>query len=303
MQVGSSVPNAGKGPSHSSLSGRLACLCPDPGEGPPRHSSSPFPGDLAGAHGELQQELPHTQPGCGVPRDGIGLPADVCLPVVAVGGRHAASSQKGRKLPYSLFLRLTGMLTAASAVVPLGLQQLRPLRVWMNGLQLDSRRHKHRRVRVSRQCLLALRQWRSRAYLTTGVPLGVIPSHREVAVTDASASGWGAVWRRRTVRGLWSKQPRQEHINVLELRTIFLALRHFLAFLRGQHILVRSDNILAVFHVNHQGGTRSARSLWVARQLHLKHCLWQSSGIHRTIVTLVTLVLFVLYLLLSSHLA
>ena len=68
----------------------------------------------------------------------------------------------------------------------------------------------------SRQYLLMLRQWRRRAYLTRGVPLGVIPSRRKVVVTDASASVWGAVWRHRMV--VWSAQQRQEHIDVLELR-------------------------------------------------------------------------------------
>ena len=39
------------------------------------------------------------------------------------------------------------------------------------------------------------------------------------------------------------------------------ALSFFLPFLGGQH--VRSDNVSAVPHINHQGGTRSAR-LWQA---------------------------------------
>ena len=128
------------------------------------------------------------------------------------------------KLPYSLFLRVTSMLTTASAVVPLGLLQLRPLQVWMNGLQLDPRRHKHRRVRVSRQYLQVPP---CRAHLTTGVPLGLIPSRQEVVVADAYASGWRVVWRHRKVRGLWSAQQRQEHINGIELCTIFLAQAFF----------------------------------------------------------------------------
>ncbi|KAK0155753.1 hypothetical protein N1851_001746 [Merluccius polli] len=75
---------------------------------------------------------------------GMALPADDGLPVVAAGRQHAhlllllLRFQKGREFLYSLFLRLTGMLTVASAVVPLGLLQLRPLQVWMNGLQLEA---------------------------------------------------------------------------------------------------------------------------------------------------------------------
>lgn len=48
---------------------------------------------------------------------------------------------------------------------------------------------------------------------------------------------------------------------MLELRAVHIALRHFLPFLEGWHLLVRSDNTLTVYHVNHQGGTRSSHSL------------------------------------------
>ena len=175
--------------------------------------------------------------------------------------------QRNRKLMFVLFLRLLGMLTSVTAVVPLGLLHLRPFQVWVNGLHLDPTSHRSRRVRVSSSCLLTLRPWRSRALLSRGVPLGSVPSRREVVVTDASATGWGAVWQRRTVRGLWSREEAAMHINVLELRAIMLALQHFAAHLKGRHVLVRCDNKSAVFHVNRQGGTRSALSLRVARQL------------------------------------
>src|SRR4029434_7906981 len=47
------------------------------------------------------------------------------------------------------------------------------------------------------------------------------------------------------------------HINVLELRTVVLALRHFLPRLSGQHVLVRTDNTSAMAYINRQGGVRS----------------------------------------------
>ncbi|XP_074481579.1 uncharacterized protein LOC141761839 [Sebastes fasciatus] len=175
--------------------------------------------------------------------------------------------QKNRRLRYSLFLRLLGMLTSVTSVVPLGLLYLRPFQIWINGLQLDPKSHRSKRVRVSSRCLLALRPWRAGAYLARGISLGSIPSRREVVVTDASPSGWGAVWQHRAIRGLWTAQEAAEHINVLELRAIYLALRKFLPHLRGRHVVVRSDNKSAVYHVNRQGGTRSTRLLQVARRL------------------------------------
>jgi len=94
--------------------------------------------------------------------------------------------------------------------------------------------------------------------------MGMVPSRREVVTTDASLSGWGAVWQNRTAQGQWSAQDRTEHINVLELWAVHRALKQFLPYLAGKHILVRSDNTPTVFHINHQDGTRSAKLLHAA---------------------------------------
>ena len=97
--------------------------------------------------------------------------------------------------------------------------------------------------------------------------MGSIPSRREIVTTDACPSGLGAVWQSRTAHGRWSVDDSAEHINVLELRAVHLALQHFLPCLRGKHVLVRSDNTSTVFHINHQGGTKSARLLRVSQDL------------------------------------
>ncbi len=47
------------------------------------------------------------------------------------------------------------------------------------------------------------------------------------------------------------------HINCLELRAVFLALKYFLPVLGGYHIIVRTDNMAVVSHINRQGGSRS----------------------------------------------
>ncbi|XP_057686428.1 uncharacterized protein LOC130912382 [Corythoichthys intestinalis] len=173
----------------------------------------------------------------------------------------------GQVRPYLTFLRLLGVLTSLTAVVPLGLLFLRPLQRWLNGFRLDARRHRRRLLRVSGRCVVALAPWRNGAFLLEGVPLGVAPVRRKVVTTDASRLGWGAVWQRRAARGSWSLRDHAVHINVLELRAVHMALRHFYPFLRGRHVLVRSDNAAAVYHINHQGGTRSAHLLEASRRL------------------------------------
>ncbi|XP_014834349.1 PREDICTED: uncharacterized protein LOC106912030, partial [Poecilia mexicana] len=171
--------------------------------------------------------------------------------------------------PFVAYLRLLGKLTAAATVVPLGLLSLRPLQMWLNSLRLDPSRMQHRRRRllVSNQCLGSLAQWREAEFMTEGVPLGSLPARREVVSTDASTTGWGASWQRQIARGTWSPQEKLQHINALELEAVQRALRHFLPGLRRRHVLVWSDNTSVVFHINHQGGTRSIILLRLTQKL------------------------------------
>ncbi|KAG1932421.1 hypothetical protein F2P79_021235 [Pimephales promelas] len=69
--------------------------------------------------------------------------------------------------------------------------------------------------------------------------------------------------------GSWTGPQRLMHINCLELLAVRLALHRFRALLRGQHVLVRSDNTTAVAYINHQGGLRSRRLSQLARHLLL----------------------------------
>src|SRR4029434_5224115 len=110
----------------------------------------------------------------------------------------------------------------------------------------------------------------SRASNTMG-----IVSRRVVVTTGASTKGGGAVCEGRGVNGLWSATEAASHINVLELRTVALALRHFLPRLSGQHVLVRTDNTAALAYINRQGGVHSQSLhhwaprllLWAARHV------------------------------------
>lgn len=63
------------------------------------------------------------------------------------------------------------------------------------------------------------------------------------------------------------------HINCLELQAVSLALKHFLPFLRGQNVLVRTDNTTVVAYVNRQGGLRSRRLHMLAHRL----IVWSST--------------------------
>src|SRR4029434_10303310 len=105
-------------------------------------------------------------------------------------------------------------------------------------------------------CRKALAIWRTPWFLAASGTMGIV-SRRVVVTTDASTKGWGAVCEGRSVNGVWSVTEVASHINVLELRTVVLALQHFLPRLSGQHVLVRTDNTATLAYINRQGGVRS----------------------------------------------
>nr|XP_055040043.1 uncharacterized protein LOC129427314 [Misgurnus anguillicaudatus] len=174
--------------------------------------------------------------------------------------------QKGNKVSFRLCLRLLGLMASTISVVPLGLLRMREFQHWIAAQRLCPKRHLNRRVVVSSQCMDALRYWRQRSFLESGTPLGTV-SQRKVVTTDASLWGWGAVYEGRAINGKWPDTLQSAHINFLELLTVYLALKHFVRFLRNHHVLIRSDNTTAVAYINRQGGTRSAQLHYLAQKL------------------------------------
>ena len=58
-----------------------------------------------------------------------------------------------------------------------------------------------------------------------------------------------------------SEEESLAHINSLELRAVFLALKSLEVHVRGQSLLVRSDNTSVVSYINYQGGTHSLSTM------------------------------------------
>ncbi len=164
--------------------------------------------------------------------------------------------------------RLLGLMAAASPVLPLGLLHMRPFLWWMKELRLHPTVPATRLIRVSRSCCRPLLMWRDPVFLRSGVRMGAI-HRRYMITTDASMTGWGAVFEGRPASGEWKEEFLSWHINCLELRAVFLALKYFLPVLRGYHIIVRTDNMALVSHTNRQGGSRSRTLDRLARRLLL----------------------------------
>ena len=83
----------------------------------------------------------------------------------------------------------------------------------------------------------AVFQWLNRDFLFTMVPL-YRPQPNLFLFTDASLVGWGAHMGDLSASGLWSAYWQTQHINVLELRAVMLALKPFRQIIPNCHILL-----------------------------------------------------------------
>lgn len=77
--------------------------------------------------------------------------------------------------------------------------------------------------------------------------------------TDASKSGWGAKFDNNCIGGRWTISESFSHINILELKAVFFALRSFFSGYKNVHIGIKSDNITAVTYINDMGGIQSLK--------------------------------------------
>ena len=98
--------------------------------------------------------------------------------------------------------------------------------------------------------------WMVRDHLLVGVRFGT-PAPDLHLYSDASSSGWGAHLLDQNVSGVWSAQEKLLHINLLEMKALFLALQAFQEVVAGHHVTAMCDNSTVVAYVNKQGGTVS----------------------------------------------
>ncbi len=183
---------------------------------------------------------------------------------------NCLSSFGGRTVvPLKQFQRLLGHMASAAAVTPLGLLHMRPLQHWLHSrVPRWAWRRGALRVNITQECRRSFSPWTDLAFLRAGVPLEQVSRH-VVVTTDASSTGWGAICNGQAASGLWTGPRLLWHINCLELLAVHLALRQFRPLLLGKHVLVRTDNTVAVSYINRMGGIRSRRMSQLARHLLL----------------------------------
>ena len=154
------------------------------------------------------------------------------------------------------FMSLIGLLNATFLQVnQIGRLHIRPIqwqlaRNWRHGDSL------YKRIAVPLALNGHLRWWGSKKVLATGTSLHP-PKDQVLVFTDASTTGWGAHCEGEDIQGEWDENQVSKHINVLELRTILIAIKLFAQLLRNKVVLILCDNSAAVSHLEKGGGVRS----------------------------------------------
>ena len=74
---------------------------------------------------------------------------------------------------------------------------------------------------------------------------------------QTSKEGWSNHLNKRIARGTWSLTESKLHINHLELKAVFLALKEFQDLCSNNIVLVATDNATVVAYINKEGGMKS----------------------------------------------
>lgn len=107
---------------------------------------------------------------------------------------------------------------------------------------------------------------------------GIVLKHRPQATqisTDASGSGWGGHLHdlRLSAHGHWDHTMKQRASNYREIMAVYLSLRSFAPYIKGNAVTVLSDNVTTTAYLNHMGGPRHCMSLVAKAVWALAHKL------------------------------
>lgn len=83
-----------------------------------------------------------------------------------------------------------------------------------------------------------------------------LPKTDRVIESDSSLTGYGAhdVTHNKQFSGIWKDTERDEHINVLELKAAFLAVKYFCERSVNEHVQLMLDNTTAIKYIVKMGG-------------------------------------------------
>ena len=157
--------------------------------------------------------------------------------------------------PVRQFMSLIGLLTATEKQVHLGRLHMRPIQWHLkNNWRVPESLEKV--IPVPKSLQPHLRWWLEESNVLLDQPLHPL-KHALQIFTDASKEGWGTHLDEHTARGTWSLPDSKLHINHLELKAVFLALKEFRTLCYNKTVLIATDNTTVVAYINKEGGMKS----------------------------------------------
>ena len=122
------------------------------------------------------------------------------------------------------------------------------------------------KIVLNPQSLEELNWWINNLTLYNGKPLTVSPPDI-ILQTDASKKGWGASCQGNSTGGKWSLMESGEHINILELMAVELAVHTFLRDKYNITVHLQVDNMTALSYVAKMGGTKCHVLVVIAKRI------------------------------------
>ena len=158
--------------------------------------------------------------------------------------------------PAQFWQVVLGHLASLERLVPHGQLRMRSLQWHLKSQWSPESDPPSLPVALPEEARRDLSWWMVRDHLLVGVRFGT-PAPDLHLYSDASSSGWGAHLLDQNVSGVWSAQEKLLHINLLEMKALFLALQAFQEDVAGHHVTAMCNNSTVVAYVNKQGGTVS----------------------------------------------
>ena len=170
-------------------------------------------------------------------------------------------------------MSLIGLLTATEKQVHLGRLQMRPIQWHLkNNWRVPESLEKV--IPIPRSLHSHLQWWLEESNVFQGQPLHPV-KHALQIFTDASKEGWGAHLNKHTARGSWSLPESKLHINYLELKAVFLALRV------PRHLLKQDSTCSNRHHyssVIHKQGRRHAVGSTLCPTVENPNLVYEATG-------------------------
>ncbi|CAG2202738.1 unnamed protein product [Mytilus edulis] len=166
------------------------------------------------------------------------------------------------------FLQLLGLLNSLADVIPLGRLHIRPLQFYLHKVWISASQEWEALIPITQPLFPHLQWWLVPENVMRGLCLSPqVPSL--TLFTDASTLSWGAYLEGLTISGVWNQDLLEEHINVLEMKAVLLALNHFQLSLKNQSVILATDNTTVVAYHKNQGGTHSPSLYQITREILL----------------------------------